>query len=81
MIVFLATLANVGDWVEIEVFAKEHEGFLRNYLEIPYGIPLHDTLQRVFAMVPSEFLENFQKRWNKLLNSEEGEKVKRPASD
>ena len=28
-------------------------------------------------MVPSEFLENFQKRWNELLNSEEGEKVKR----
>ena len=27
-------------------------------------------------MVPSEFLENFQKKWNELLNSDEGEKVK-----
>ena len=77
MLVFFATLANADDWVEIEVFGKEHEDFLRNYLELPYGIPSHDTLQRVFAMVPSEFLENFQTRWNEMLNSEEGEKVKR----
>ena len=77
MLVFFATLANADDWVEIEVFGKEHEDFLRNYLELPYGIPSHDTIQRVFAIVPSGFLENFQKKWNELLNSEEGEKVKR----
>lgn len=77
MLVFFATLANADDWVEIEVFGKEHENFLRNYLELPYGIPSHDTIQRVFAIVPSGFLENFQKKWNELLNSEEGEKVKR----
>ena len=62
MLVFFATLANADDWVEIEVFGKEHGDFLRNYLELPYGIPSHDTLQRVFAMEPSEFLENFQNR-------------------
>lgn len=58
------------------MFGKEYEDFLRNYLELPYGLPSHDTIQRVFAIVPSEFWENFQKRWNALLNSEEGEKVK-----
>ena len=41
MLVFFATLANADDWVEIEVFGKEHEDFLRNYLELPYGIPSH----------------------------------------
>ena len=68
MLVFFATLANADDWVEIEVFGKEHEDFLCNYLELPYGIPSHDTIQRVFAIVPSGFLENFQKKWNELLN-------------
>ena len=77
MLVFFATLANADDWVEMEVFGKEHEDFLRNYLELPNGIPSHDTIQRVFAMVPSEFLESFQKIWNEILNSGEGEKVKR----
>ena len=70
-------LANVDGWVEMEVFGNEHEDFLRNYLELPNGIPSHDTTQRVFAMVPSEFLEKFQKRWNEMLSSNEGEKVKR----
>ena len=77
MLVFFAMLANADDWVEMEVFGKEHEDFLRNYLELPNGIPSHDTIQRVFAIVPSEFLENFQKRWNEMLNSNEGNKIKR----
>lgn len=77
MLVFFASLADADDWVEMEVFGKEHEEFLRNYLELPNGIPSHDTIQRVFAMVPSEFLETFQKKWNDMLNSDEGNKVKR----
>lgn len=77
MLVFFAMLANADDWVEMEVFGKEHEDFLRNYLELPNGIPSHDTLQRVFAMVPSEFMESFQKRWNEMLSSGEGEKIRK----
>lgn len=77
MIVFFAMLANADDWVEMEVFAREHEDFLRDYLELPNGIPSHDTIQRVFAIVPSEFLENFQRQWNEMLNSDEGDKIKR----
>lgn len=77
LLVFFAMLANADDWVEMEVFGKEHEKFLRNYLELPNGIPSHDTIQRVFAMVPSEFLENFQKQWNEMLSSNEGDKIKR----
>ena len=65
------------DWVEMEGFGKEHEDFLGNYLELPNGIPAHDTIQRVFAMAPSGFLEGFQKRWNEMLNSEERTKLKR----
>lgn len=77
LLVFFAMLANADDWVEMEVFGKEHEKFLRNYLKLPNGIPSHDTIQRVFAMVPSEFLENFQKQWNEMLSSNEGDKIKR----
>ena len=77
MLVFFAMLSNADDWVEMEVFGKEHEKFLRKYLELPNGIPSHDTIQRVFAIVAPEFLEEFQKRWNEMLNSEEGNKIKR----
>lgn len=77
MLVFFAMLGNADEWVEMEMFGREHEDFLRNYLELPNGIPSHDTIQRVYAIVPPEFLENFQKRWNEMLNSDEGHKIKR----
>jgi predicted transposase YbfD/YdcC len=75
-LVFFATLANMNEWIAIEIFGREHEGFLRKYLELRNGIPSHDTIQRVFAMVSPEFLEGFQTRWNQLLNKGEGEKIK-----
>lgn len=74
MLVFFASPGNADDWVELEVFGREHENYLRKYLELPNGISSHDTIQRVFAMVPSEFLESFQKKWNEMLNSSEGAK-------
>jgi predicted transposase YbfD/YdcC len=76
-LVFFAQLANANEWVAIEIFGKEHERFLRRYLELPNGIPSHDTIQRVFAMVSSEFLQKFQIRWNEMLSSDEGEKIKK----
>ncbi len=77
MLVFFASLADADDWVEIETFGEEHEDFLRNYLELPNGIPSHDTIQRVFAMVQPEFLSSFQERWNDLMSRNEGEKLKK----
>lgn len=76
-LVFFAMLGNANEWVEIEAFGKEHEDFLRRHLELANGIPSHDTIQRVFAMVSSEFLQVFHSHWNEMLNSGEGEKIKK----
>jgi predicted transposase YbfD/YdcC len=76
-LVFFAELANANEWVAIEIFGKEHEAFLRRYLALPHGIPSHDTIQRVFAMVSSEFLQKFQLQWNEMLNRGEGEKIRK----
>jgi len=51
LLVLFGLLANADEWVEIEVFGEEHEEFLREYLELPNGIPSHDTIQRVMAVV------------------------------
>jgi len=76
-LVFFALLAYADEWTTIEVFGKEHEGFLRRYLELPHGIPSHDTIERVFAMVSPEFLQKFRALWDEMLNSGEGEKIKK----
>jgi predicted transposase YbfD/YdcC len=76
-LVFFAMLAGADEWTAYEIFGIEHEEFLRKYLELPHGIPSHDTIQRVFAMVSSEFLQRFQALWNEMLNSNEGEKIRK----
>jgi len=77
MIVFFAKIANANEWTEIHYFATEKEGYLKKYLELPNGIPSHDTIQRVFAMVSPEFLKELQRRWNEVLNGGSGEKLKK----
>jgi len=43
-------LGGCEDFVEIAEWAKGNEAFLRTFLELPHGIPAHDTFNRVFAM-------------------------------
>jgi len=74
---FFAMLGNADEWVAVELFGKEHEEFMREYLELPNGIPSHDTIQRVFAMVSAEYLQKFREIWNEMLNSDEGAKIKK----
>ena len=76
-IVFFAKLAKADDWDEIHYFAAVKENFLKKYLELPNGIPSYDTIRRVMAMVSPEFLGKLQIRWNEMLNSNQGQKLKR----
>jgi predicted transposase YbfD/YdcC len=77
IIVFFAMLAGADEWTEYEIFGREHEKFLRVYLELSNGIPSHDTIQRVFAMLAPESLQRFRAMWNGMINSNEGEKIKK----
>ena len=77
VIVLLATLANADDWVEIGIFAQYHEAFLRKYIRLENGIPSHDTIQRVMALISPDLMQQIMARWHEVLNSEEGEKLKK----
>jgi predicted transposase YbfD/YdcC len=46
-----AVLCGCDDFVEIEEFARSKEDFFRRFLELPNGIPSHDTFRRVFQTV------------------------------
>ena len=49
MIVLCAVLSGVADWVGMEAFAEEKEDWLRGFLDLPNGIPSHDTLSDVMG--------------------------------
>jgi predicted transposase YbfD/YdcC len=58
-----AVLSGADTFVEIEAWAKEKLGWLRQYLKLEQGIPSHDTFGRVFAAIdPDEFGAAFV-RW------------------
>ena len=56
----LAALAGADAWTEVEFFAEDQEDWLRTFLELPAGIPSHDTLGRVFSRIDAKaFTECF----------------------
>ncbi|WP_048676830.1 ISAs1 family transposase, partial [Candidatus Competibacter denitrificans] len=60
MIVLCAVLSGVEDWVGMEAFAEEKETWLRGFLELPNGIPSHDTLSDVMGRIdPGAFQRAF----------------------
>lgn len=60
MIVLCAVLSGVEDWVGMEAFAEEKEAWLRGFLDLPNGIPSHDTLSDVMGrMDPVAFRAGF----------------------
>ncbi len=54
MIVFFAMPANANEWAEIETFAKKKEIWLREHLDLPYGIPTDDTYRVVMGSIDTE---------------------------
>jgi predicted transposase YbfD/YdcC len=76
VIVLFATLADCDQWTEIAEWAKYHEELLKRIIELPHGIPSHDTIQRVMASIKPETFTRLLETWQKMLNNNEGEKLK-----
>ena len=54
-------LCGADGWTEIEEFGQAKQEWLHTFLELPNGIPSHDTIGRVFArLLPGEFQRSFQ---------------------
>ena len=49
IIMIFAVMANANEWIEIEMFGKKKESWLRTFLELPYGIPTDDTFRIVIS--------------------------------
>jgi predicted transposase YbfD/YdcC len=49
VIALCATIAGADGWADVERFGKAKRAWFARFLELPAGIPSHDTLGRVFA--------------------------------
>lgn len=57
LIGFCGVLCGSDDYVELEEFGRSKEEFFRQFLELPNGIPSHDTFRRVFQAVNAQALQ------------------------
>jgi predicted transposase YbfD/YdcC len=60
---FCGVLGGCEDFVEIAEWAKGNEAFFRSFLELPHGIPAHDTFNRVFALLKPTTLQEVLLPW------------------
>ena len=60
IIAICAVICGADGWSDIELFGKNKKDWLKTFLELPKGIPSHDTFGRVFGKIrPEEFQKRF----------------------
>lgn len=60
VIAICAVICGADNWEEVELFGQSKEAWFRTFLELPNGIPSHDTFWRVFAKLdPQQFQQSF----------------------
>lgn len=60
IVAICAVLSGAETWGEVELFDEEREGWLKQFLELPNGVPSHDTFRRVFSLLDARM---FQERF------------------
>ena len=68
VITILGAICGADNWVEICEFGRAKEDWLSTFLELPNGIPSHDTFGRVFALLDSEQLDCCFMSWIRSLS-------------
>lgn len=56
-------ICGADSWVDVEEFGKAKLSWFESFLELPYGIPSHDTFGRLFARLDPEQFERCFLAW------------------
>lgn len=75
-IAILAVICGADSWVGMESFGQAKQSWLNRILELPNGIPSHDTFARVFARLnPEQFQACFLTWVRSLVRLSDGEVI------
>lgn len=65
VIAVCAFVCGADDFEDIALYGTQKESFLGTFLELPNGIPSHDTFNRVFKFLDKEAFAESLYRWSK----------------
>jgi predicted transposase YbfD/YdcC len=63
VIAITAVICNADGWEDIAVFGRSKQKWFQTFLELPHGIPSHDTFGRVFARLDPDAFEDAFGHW------------------
>jgi predicted transposase YbfD/YdcC len=75
VLAFCAVLCGAQGWVDVEEFADSKLAWFKTFLELPAGVPSHDTFGRVFAALCPEAFERCFSAWMASVTSLGGGKL------
>lgn len=68
-IAICAVICGADTWVDIESYGQAKVEWLKRFLELPNGIPSHDTFARVFAQLNPQQFQNCFVNWMKSISN------------
>ena len=68
-IAICAVICGAENWVDIELYGKSKLDWLKTFLELPNGIPSHDTFGRVFNKIDAEDFQKAFFEWVMAVNT------------
>ncbi len=75
-IALCGVICGADTWVDIESYGRAKYEWLKQFLELPHGIPSHDTFARVFARLnPEQFQQCFLNWIKSISHVSEGEVI------
>jgi predicted transposase YbfD/YdcC len=63
VIAICAAICGADSWTEVELFGEAKYQWFKGFLELPHGIPSHDTFGRVFALLNPEQFQRCFREW------------------
>jgi len=72
VIAICAVICGADGWAEVEEFGRSKQNWFKTFLDLPCGIPSHDTFGRVFAKLDPEAFERCFTAWTGALPSTTG---------
>lgn len=63
IIALMGTICGADGWMEIERFGEAKQDWFSTFLELPNGIPSHDTFGRIFAILDPKLFEECFLSW------------------